>query len=384
MKNIIIIGSRGYNYDYGGWETLVSNLIDNYKDDDVRFFVPELSYKMNNEIEIRNGVICKQVFIPKHGPLAMFSFVFKSVLYYTNLIRKEKMKNTIIYMLGFRGGFLFKLIHRKLNKMGVKVITNPGYIKSKIENKPWIVKYLTRKSEKEMIKYSDIVLCDSKLSENYIKDKYNVHTKYIPCGTNIPDTKDIDKKTRIFMEKKNIRKREYYLVIGRFIPKNNIDLIIKEFMLSDTDKDLVIVSDITKNKYYDKLLKSTNFNKDKRIKFVGPIYDKDIITRLRVNSKGYIYGHKEGGINPSLIESLSTSDVNIVYDNEYNREVCKDSCLYFTDEAFNLRDIIDKVDRFKSKEYEEYSSKAKERVKEEYDLNTIINRYKKLFDSLLK
>ena len=32
MKNIIIIGSRGYKFKYGGWETFVTNLIDNYHD----------------------------------------------------------------------------------------------------------------------------------------------------------------------------------------------------------------------------------------------------------------------------------------------------------------------------------------------------------------
>lgn len=384
MKNIIIIGSRGYECNYGGWETFVSNLINNYKDDDVRFFVPELSYKMNSKIEIRNGVICNQIFIPKHGPFAMFSFVIKALLYYTRLIKKERMKNTIIYMLGVRGGLILPFIQNKLKKMGVKIITNPGGLDWKIEFKPWIIKKLTKSSEKKMINASDLVICDSKIVESYVKDNYNTSTKYIPTGTFLTNIKDIDKKTRVFMDKKGIKKREYYLVIGRFVPKNNIELIIKEFMLSDTKNDLVIVSDIEKNKFYNKLLETTSFNKDKRIKFVGPIYDKDIITRLRIFSKGNIYGHKEGGINPSLVEALSTADVNIVYKNEYNLEVGKDSCLYFTDEAFNLRDIIEKVDKFKTKEYEEYSVKAKERVKEEYNLETITRKYKKIFNNMLK
>ena len=128
MKNIIIIGSKGYDQNHGGWETFVTNLIDNYKDDDVRFYVPELSYKMKSNIEIRNGVICKQIFIPKHGLLTMFSFVIRALLYYTNLIKKEKMKNTIIYLLGVRGGIVLPFIHKKLNKMGVKIITNPDGI----------------------------------------------------------------------------------------------------------------------------------------------------------------------------------------------------------------------------------------------------------------
>ena len=45
MKNIIIIGSRGYESEYGGWETFVTNLINNYNDPGTRFYVPELTHK---------------------------------------------------------------------------------------------------------------------------------------------------------------------------------------------------------------------------------------------------------------------------------------------------------------------------------------------------
>ena len=44
MKNIIIIGARGYEKDYGGWETFVTNLINNYDDKDTKFYVPELNH----------------------------------------------------------------------------------------------------------------------------------------------------------------------------------------------------------------------------------------------------------------------------------------------------------------------------------------------------
>ena len=387
MKNIIIIGSRGYESNYGGWETFVTNLINNYKDEDTRFYVPELSDKKNNEIEIRNGVICKQIFVPKQGFVTMFTFVMKAVLYYTKLIKKEKMKNVVMYILGVRVGPLFTLIHNKLNKMGVQIIINPDGLEWKREKWPWWVKQCFKISERTMIKASNLCICDSKAIEDYVKDKYskyNVPTKFIPYGAYFSNIKDIDKKTRVFMEKHKIQKREYYLVVGRFVPENNIELIIKEFMLSDTDKDLVIVTNLEKNKFYNSLLEKTKFNKDKRIKFVGPVYDKDILTRLRLNAKGYIHGHKAGGTNPSLIEDLATTDVNILYNAVYNKEVGEDSCLYFTDEAFSLKEVIEKVDKFKSRDYLEYGNKAKERIKEEYTWEIIVKKYKKVFNDILK
>ena len=387
MKNIIIIGSRGYESNYGGWETFVTNLINNYKDEDTRFYVPELSDKRNNEIEIRNGVICKQIFVPKQGFVTMFTFVMKAVLYYTKLIKKEKMKNVVMYVLGVRVGPLFTLLRRKLKKMGVQIIINPDGLEWKREKWAWWIKQCFKISERTMIKASDLCICDSKAIEDYVKDKYskyNVPTKFIPYGAYFTDIKDIDKKTRVFMEKHGIQKREYYLVVGRFVPENNIELIIKEFMLSDTTKDLVIVTNLEKNKFYDSLVEKTGFDKDKRIKFVGPVYDKDILTRLRLNAKGYIHGHKAGGTNPSLLEALATTDVNILFNAVYNEEVGKDACLYFSDEAFSLKNVIEKVDKFKTKDYIEYGNKAKGRIKEEYTWELIVNKYKKVFNSLTK
>ena len=384
MKNIIIIGSKGYNVNYGKKETFTTNFINNYNDEDVRFFVPELSHKLKSKIEIKNGVICKQIFIPRQGLLTMISFVWKSIIYYTRLIKKDKMKNTIMYFIGVRGGILLSILHSRLKRMGVKIITNPGNIDWKRDSYPWFSRKWNKLSEKPMIKSSDLIICDSKITEKYIKEKYNAQVKYIPYGTYLTDEKSIDKKSRVFMEKHKINKREYYLTIGRLLPSNNLELIIKEFMLTDTNKEIVIVSNTEKNKYYERLLNNTNFTKDKRIKFVGSLYDKDVLTRLRINAKGYIHGNKVGGTNITLLDSLASTDINIVYDEEYNKDVCKDSVLYFTDEAFSLRDILEKVDKFKSRENEEYSNKAKSRIKEEYTWDIIINKYKKVFNNILK
>ena len=34
----------------------------------------------------------------------------------------------------------------------------------------------------------------------------------------------------------------YYLIVGRFVPENNYETMIREFMSSNTKKDLVIVT----------------------------------------------------------------------------------------------------------------------------------------------
>ena len=387
MKNIIIIGSRGYESNYGGWETFVTNLINNYDDKNTRFYVPELTHEKKENTEIRNGVTCKQIYVPKQGFVTMFTFVIKAVLYYKKMIKKEKMDNVVMYILGCRVGPLFSLIHNSLNKMGVKIVINPDGLEWKREKWTWWIKQCFKISERTMIKSSDYVVCDSKAIEEYVKEKYkkyNKSTTFIPYGAYLNDIKDINEETKELMDKFEIKPREYYLIVGRFVPENNFELIIREFMNSKVKKDLVIVTNYEKDKFYNKLLETTKFDSDKRIKFVGPIYNQEILRRLRKNARGYIHGHSAGGTNPSLLEALSITDVNILYNAVYNAEVGEDAALYFSDEVGSLVKQLEYVEKLKTKELNEYGEKAKNRIIKDYTWELIVKKYKKLFDKLLK
>ena len=154
-------------------------------------------------------------------------------------------------------------------------------------------------------------------------------------------------------------------------------------MKSDTTKSLVIVSNVEKNKFYEKLKVRTGFENDERIKFVGPVYDQEILVRLRKNAKAYIHGHSAGGTNPSLLEALSITDVNLLYDAVYNREVGEDAALYFNDEEGSLCKQINTIEKFKAKEQNEYGKRAKQRIKDEYTWEIVVKKYKKLFNKLL-
>ena len=387
MKNIIIIGARGYEKNYGGWETFVTNLINNYDDNDTKFYVPELNHnKKNRNIEVRNGVTCPQIYVPKQGAMTMFTFAFKATLYFKKYIKKNNLKNVIMYVVGYRVGPLFTFIHKKLNKMGVKIVINPDGIEWKREKWNFLIKQYLKLSERTMINASDYVVCDSKNIESFIKDRYKKKadkTTFIAYGAYLKDIKDIDKKTKEFMDKNNIENRDYYLIVGRFVPENNYELIIREYMKSDTTKSLVIVSNVERNKFYEKLKIRTGFENDKRIKFVGPVYDQEILVRLRKNAKAYIHGHSAGGTNPSLLEALSITDVNLLYDAVYNREVGEDAALYFNDEEGSLCKQINTIEKFKAKEQNEYGKRAKQRIKDEYTWEIVVKKYKKLFNKLL-
>ena len=99
MKNIIIIGARGYQANYGGWETFVTNLIENYKDKNVKFHVPELTYdkKENKTIKEKDGVSCLQVYSPKLGFVTMFIYAIFALKYMKKYIKENKLKKILLH-----------------------------------------------------------------------------------------------------------------------------------------------------------------------------------------------------------------------------------------------------------------------------------------------
>lgn len=234
-----------------------------------------------------------------------------------------------------------------------------------------------------MVKHSDGVVCDSKAIKNYIDEKYkkfNKDTYFIAYGANLNQDVIKTKLVQEYFEKYNICEKEYYLIVGRFVAENNYELIIKEFMASDTKKDLVIVSNVEENNFYKYLLEKTHFDQDKRIKFIGSIYDKETLIYIRKNAYAYIHGHSVGGTNPSLLEALAITDLNILYNAVYNIEVGEMATLYFSRFDGDLARIIKKADSLTKKEIDNYGKLAKKRIKDEYTWDIVVSKYKDIFN----
>ncbi len=124
--------------------------------------------------------------------------------------------------------------------------------------------------------------------------------------------------------------RPFVLVIARLEPENNILMILQAFQrLAPRDVDLVIVGGTTTQFYKDVLEKFAS----PQVRFLGAIYDQQVLHGLRSNCIAYVHGHSVGGTNPSLLEALSTVCGHMLcHDNKYNREVAAGEALYFSDE----------------------------------------------------
>ena len=88
-------------------------------------------------------------------------------------------------------------------------------------------------------------------------------------------------------------------MVGRFVPENNYETMIREFIKSKSKKDFVLITNVEQNKFYDQLLQDTGFDKDPRVKFVGTVYDQELLKYIRENAFAYFHGHEVGG--PTLL-----------------------------------------------------------------------------------
>lgn len=378
MRDVFIVGCKGIPAKYGGFETFVDELVTRKASKDIQYYVACMNADENNDYK---GAKRFNVKVPNVGPAKAVLYDLKAIKKATKIAEEENLSDGVLYILACRIGPFMKHAVKGLRKRGFKVYVNPdGHEWMRAKWNALIKKYW-KLSERLMVKNADLLICDSKNIEKYIKReyaKYSPKTMFIPYGADITRSKlkDNDKKLTDWYKKFGITKKEYYLVLGRFVPENNYETIIREFMKSDTKKDLVLVTNVEKNKFYKKLLKDTGFDEDPRIKFVGTVYDKELVKKIRENCFAYIHGHSVGGTNPSLLEALASTDINILYDCGFNREVAEDGAWYFGREG--LVKILSSIEDSR-RGYAMRASISHRRIEKVYDWSKIVRQYEGVF-----
>ena len=343
--------------------------------------------KEEKEFEYHNAR-CFQLKIPSIGAAQAIYYDVAALKECCKIIKEQKIHKPIVYIMACRIGPFMKHYYKKIHKFGGKVYLNPDgheWMRAKW-NKP--VRRYWKVSEQMMVKWSDLVICDSVTIEKYIHKCYdrkgignkNPKTTFIAYGAETRKSKlaDDDKMLVNWYKSKGLKAHEYYLAVGRFVPENNYETMIREFMRSSSKKDFAIITNINE-KFLDELECKLHFRADKRIKFVGTVYDQEMLMKIRENSYGYFHGHEVGGTNPSLLEALSSTNLNLLLDVGFNREVAEDTAIYWTKEQGNLAGLIGRADEINAAKRLQLGQKAKQRIKDVYSWKYICERYEEEF-----
>ena len=166
--------------------------------------------------------------------------------------------------------------------------------------------------------------------------------------------------------------------MGRFVPENNYETMIREFMASDSKRDFALVTGVD-DSFLAELERKTHFKSDPRIKFVGTVYDQELLKKIREQAYGYFHGHEVGGTNPSLLEALASTRLNLLLDVGFNREVAEDSALYWSKESGDLAELINSADVMDWKSIEELDTASTSVIRDRYSWRSITDSYEDLF-----
>ncbi len=398
MQHVFIVGSKSMGA-YGGYETFVNKLTEYHQNNEkIKYHVACKANgdgsmdesKLDGAVRISNtefeyhNAHCFKIQVPDIGAASAIYYDVAALDYCCKYIKENKLEKPIVYVLACRIGPFMAHFRRKIHKLGGKVYLNPdGHEWKRAKWSAPIRKYW-KMSEKMMVKHSDYIICDSVNIEKYIKEsygKYNPDTTFIAYGADTTKSvlQSFDEKVVNWYKEKDVTPGEYYLVVGRFVPENNYETMIKEFMKSETDKDFVIISNHAGNPLYKALNETTNFESDPRIKFVGTVYDQELLKKIREDAFAYFHGHEVGGTNPSLLEALATTNLNLLLEVGFNREVGEDGALYWSKEDGNLSELINKADKLTQAEIDKLAQLARKRIADWYSWEYIVSEYERAF-----
>ncbi|QJC51130.1 glycosyltransferase family 1 protein [Paenibacillus albicereus] len=384
-QHIFIIGSKGIPAKYGGFETFVEHLTKSKKDQSIQYHVSCLAD--NRQVYTHNESRCFNISVPNIGPAKAVLYDVLSLKECYEFISKNNIHDAIIYILACRIGPFLGFYKRKLEKFNTQIFVNPDGHEWKRSKWNAFIRRYWKFSESIMVKKADLLICDSIGIQNYITEeykKYRPQTTYIAYGADtVKSTLNSKDSTFInWMDKNKVREKDYYLVVGRFVPENNYELMIREFMRSNTRKDFVIISNVENNTFYKDLLQKTHFEQDKRIKFVGTVYDGELLKKIREEAFGYFHGHEVGGTNPSLLEAMASTQLNLLLDVVFNREVGLDGAVYFEKTQGSLAKLIAVCDGMDEETIKQYQELAVDRIQNAYTWNLIIQKYEAVFKGM--
>ncbi|RZK16537.1 MAG: DUF1972 domain-containing protein [Pedobacter sp.] len=303
---IAIIGSRGYPYVYGGFET----------------FVKELSERL-----VVQGVEV-HIYCQRNLFIDLPETVNGIKLHYIPTL-PQKSLNQIIH------SFL-SILHATLSKTDVILVVNlaagpMGWI-PKITGKKTIInvdglEWLRPKwkglgakyfyfAAKVATKLYDKIITDAEAMRQVYLEEFNKDSTVIAYGAPkfIPASQDI-------LQRFGLEPEGYYLIVGRLIPDNNADLIINGFLKSNSKKKLVVVGDVPYTDEYATELKA--LQSDKLI-FPGYVKDQQELMAIYQHAFAYIHGHKFGGTNPAMLKAMVNNCAILALNTVFNREMLND------------------------------------------------------------
>ena len=359
-----IIGTRGIPNHYGGFEQfaeLLSVYLVKNNHEVVVYNSKSHPYKKNNY----KGVTIVHALDPENMVGTVGQFVYDLIC----ILDSRKRNFDIILQLGYTSSSIWSFLFPKKSI----VITNMDGMEWKRSKYSSLVKKFLKYAEKIAVKKSDYLISDSKGIQSYLKESYDVESEYIAYGSSV-----FSSSNENILRDYDISKNKYYLLICRIEPENSVEEIIEGVVNSNSNTPLLVIGDCSTNKYGENLYKK--YSTLKKIKFLGSIYNQEVLNNLRFYSQLYFHGHTVGGTNPSLLEAMGCQCVIMANDNQFNKSVLNKDAFYFKTRS----DISNFLINFNKEEHKRLLINNLEKIETYYNSNNINKIYELYFKKCLQ
>ncbi len=357
---VAIIGTVGVPANYGGFETLVEQLVRHNHSEDLQYAVYCSRKSYNDERWVYHGAKIEYVGLNANG--------VQSIPYDIISLIKASRKSDVVLILGV-SGCAFLPVFRLFSKKRL-IINIDGLEHRRDKWNKWIRKFL-KYSEKQAVKYGDVIVTDNMGITDYVMDEYGKKSELIAYGGDhvlqpIPAQESNDILTKYELNAGN-----YSLAICRIEPENNVHTILDAFSRMP-EKDLMFIGNWDKSGYGKEMREK--YSSFSNIKIHPAVYDLRELNVLRSNCKFYLHGHSAGGTNPSLVEAMFFAKPIIAFDCIYNRESTENKANYFST-ANELIEIVSDL----SLDFDSNAKSMEEISDRRYRWETIAKQYENLY-----
>lgn len=353
-KRVAVVGTAGVPARYGGFETLVDNLLD-FTPPDVAYTVFCSGKKYRERPDVYKGARLVYLDRDANG--------MEGILYDFEAM-KRSLRADVMLILGVSGCLFLPWIRRRFRG---RIITNIDGLEWRRDKWRWYAKAFLKASERMAVRHSDIVIGDNKGITDYVKAEYHKNAVLIAYGGD----QAVRVKDDALYETHPFCKTRYAVAVCRIEPENNIHLVCEAFSRMP-DQTLVLVGN-WENSAWGRSLRE-RYGGFPNLHLLDPVYEPHTVNWLRSNAAFYVHGHSAGGTNPSLVEAMNLGLPVLAFDCVYNRATTEGKALYW-----KTADGLVRLVREESGRFPELAAVMEEAGRRLYAWRAVAGRYNALY-----
>ena len=337
-KKVAIIGTQGVPARYGGFESLVENLLGNASDG-VEYTVfcssKDIPCGSAKRPSSYKGARLKYVGLHANGAQSIFYDL-------VSMLRCLCGYDTLL-VLGVSGCLFLPFVRLFLSSK-TKLVINIDGLEHKRDKWNKLARWILLTSEKMAARYADTVISDNQAITDYVVSTYGPRSEEalvtIAYGGDHVAREVCEERQREILASYGLQAGGYAFSVCRIEPENNCHITLEAFsgaaavsegsaVTAPEALPLLLIGNWTHSDWARQL--RARFQGQKGVIPADAVYDLDVLYTLRSNAALYVHGHSAGGTNPSLVEAMFFGRPIFAFDVPYNRETTFGQAFYFRD-----------------------------------------------------